>query len=296
MTTRVVEASGLTKRFGAVEAVTDATFAVAEHSLCGLLGRNGSGKTTLMHLLTGQEFASSGHATLFGESPVENAAVLGRTCFIKETQTYPDAFRAKHVLRAASWIFPDWDAALADELVAEFNVPLGRRMKRLSRGQRSAVGVVVGIASRAELTIFDEPYAGLDAVARHLFYDRLLADYGVHPRTILMSTHLIDEVADLLDHVIVIDDGRIVIDASADDLRGSATTLAGRREVVQRFAEGREVLTWDSLGGLATVTVTGLSDADKAAAQVEGLDVVPVSLQQLIVGRTRGTARKEIAS
>ena len=296
MTVNIVEANGLTKRFGSVEAVTDATFSVDEHSICGLLGRNGSGKTTLMHLLTGQEFASSGHATLFGQSPVENAGVLGRTCFIKETQIYPDAFRAKHVLRAASWVFPHWDADLAVDLVAEFDVPLGRRMKRMSRGQRSAVGVVVGIASRAELTIFDEPYAGLDAVARHIFYDRLLQDYGVHPRTILMSTHLIDEVADLLDHVLVIDEGRIMIDADADELRGSATTLAGRHAAVQGFAEGREVLTWDSLGGLATVTLTGLSETDKSAAQAAGLDVIPVSLQQLIVGRTRGTAREEMAS
>lgn len=296
MTVNIVEAHGLTKRFGAVKAVTDVTFLVAEHSICGLLGRNGSGKTTLMHLLTGQEFASSGEAALFGRSPVENAAVLGRTCFIKETQIYPDAFRAKHVLRAASRIFPHWDAALADDLVAEFDVPLGRRMKRMSRGQRSAVGVVVGIAARAELTIFDEPYAGLDAVARQIFYDRLLRDYGVHPRTILMSTHLIDEVADILDHVLVIDEGRIIIDADADEMRGSATTLAGRQAAVQGFAEGREVLTWDSLGGLATVTLTGMSDADKAAAQAAGLDVVPLSLQQLIIGRTRGAARQEIAS
>lgn len=200
------------------------------------------------------------------------------------------------MLRAASWVFPHWDAALADRLVAEFAVPLGRRMKRLSRGQRSAVGVVVGIAARAELTIFDEPYAGLDAVARHTFYDRLLQDYGVHPRTILMSTHLIDEVADLLDHVLVIDDGRLMIDADADELRGSATTLAGRHSAVQGFAEGREVLTWDSLGGLATVTLTGLSDADKSAAHAAGLDVVPVSLQRLIIGRARGAAREEIAT
>ena len=92
MTANIVEARGLTKRFGSVKAVTDATFSVTEGSICGLLGRNGSGKTTLMHLLTGQEFASQGAISLFGETPVENAGVLGRTCFIKETQTYPDGF------------------------------------------------------------------------------------------------------------------------------------------------------------------------------------------------------------
>ena len=296
MTVNVVEASGLTKRFGKVEAVSDASFVVGEHSICGLLGRNGAGKTTLMHMLTGQEFASGGRVTLYGQSPVENAGVLSRTCFIKESQAYPDGFRGKHVLRAAAWIYPQWDHHLAAELVAEFGVPLDRKMKRMSRGQRSAIGVVVGIASRAELTIFDEPYAGLDAVARRTFYDRLLRDYGVHPRTILMSTHLIDEVADLLDHVLVIDGGRIVIDAESDELRGSATTVAGRHAVVQKFARDREVLTWDSLGGLATVTLNGLSDTDRSDAHAAGLDVVPVSLQQLIIGRTRGTAREDNAS
>jgi ABC-2 type transport system ATP-binding protein len=223
---------------------------------------------------------------------VENPAVLGRTCFIKESQAYPDGFKGKHVLRAASWIFPHWDQGLADELVAEFNVPLNARVKRMSRGQRSAVGVVVGIASRAELTIFDEPYAGLDAVARHAFYDKLLEDYGRHPRTILMSTHLIDEAADLLDHVLVIDAGSLIVDAAADDLRGSATSVAGKHSAVREFSQDREALSWDSLGGLASVTLVGLTQDDKREAESLGLEVGPVSLQQLIISRTRDTTRE----
>ncbi len=294
--TAIVEVENLTKHFGSVTAVDDASFAVQENSICGLLGRNGAGKTTLMQLITGQEFASSGTMRVFGESPVENAAVLSRTCFVKESQTYPEGFSGKHVLKAASWAFPEWDEALARDLVEEFDVPLNRRIKKLSRGQRSAIGVVVGIASRADLTIFDEPYAGLDAVARQAFYDRLLRDYSSHPRTVIMSTHLIDEVADLLDHVVVINAGKIVIDEESDALRGAAVTVAGVHAAVQQFTGGRDVLVWDSLGGLATATVAGLTPAEHAEATSLGLEIGAVSLQQLIIDRTRGIAREGNAS
>ncbi|MEO8557152.1 MAG: ABC transporter ATP-binding protein [Actinomycetota bacterium] len=294
--TAIVEVEDLTKFFGSLAAVNDVSFSVREHAITGLLGRNGAGKTTLLQLITGQEFITSGQIRLFGQSPLENAAVLSRTCFIKESQTYPDSFKGEHVLRVASWVFPHWDEALARELVAEFRVPLDRRMKKMSRGQASAVGVVVGLASRAELTIFDEPYAGLDAVARQAFYDHLLADYAEHPRTVIMSTHLIDEIADLLEHVLVIDDGQMIIDASAEDLRGSATTVSGKQADVEAFARGREVLDTGTLGGFASFTVTGLTPAEKAAAAAAGLDVGPVSLQQLVIGRTRGTVRQEVTS
>ena len=113
--------------------------------------------------------------------------------------------------------------------------PANRPIKKLSRGMHSAVGIVIGLAARAEITLFDEPYLGLDAVARQIFYDRLLADYAEHPRTMLLSTHLIDEVANLLEHVIVIDHGRIVVDAPADDLRGRAVTVSGRAAAVDEF-------------------------------------------------------------
>ena len=294
--TAIIEVENLTKHYRGVTAVNDVSFALEGPGIHGLLGRNGAGKTTLMQLISGQEFASSGSVKLFGEGPVENVRVLSRTCFIKESQVYPDGFKAKHVLKAAPWFYPQWDHDLASQLIEDFRLPLDRVIKKLSRGQRSSLGAVIGIASRAELTLLDEPYAGLDAVARHVFYDRLLADYSEHPRTILLSTHLIDEAADLLERVIVIDSGRILMNEYADDLRGSATTLAGRASDIDSFAAGREVIDRSQLGGLATITVLGLTSADKTEARASGLESTPVSLQQLIVRRTGATMEKELAS
>jgi ABC-2 type transport system ATP-binding protein len=284
--TAVVEVTGLAKHYGKVHAVDGVDFTLEENRIYGLLGRNGAGKTTLMSLLTAQEFATSGSVRVFGENPVENAGVLERTAFIKESQKYPEDFRVKHVFASAPWFFANWDAELAGELAQDFRLPLDRRIKKLSRGQLSAVGVIAGLASRAPLTFFDEPYLGLDAVARQLFYDRLLADYAEHPRTIVLSTHLIDEVANLLEHVLVIDDGRIIIDSDADDLRGSATTVVGTAAAVDAFTRGREVLHREGLAGMASATVTALDVADRAAAAAAGLELVPVSLQQLIVRST----------
>ncbi|WP_084076988.1 ABC transporter ATP-binding protein [Demequina sp. NBRC 110057] len=294
--TAIVEAAGLTKRFGKVTAVDDVSFSLEEGGIHGLLGRNGAGKTTLMQLLTGQDFATSGDVRLFGHGPVENAAVVGRTCFIKESQVYPDDFQGKHVLKIAPRFFPHWDAALAQRLVDAFQAPLDRKMKKLSRGQRSAIGVIVGIASRADFTLLDEPYAGLDAVARRRFYDLLLEDYAEHPRTILLSTHLIDEAAALLQRVLVIDKGRLVMNADADDLRGSATTLVGRAADVEAFSARHEVLDRTTIGGIASVTLAGLSAEDKRAAASAGLEATPVSLQELIVRRTGGLETEEVSA
>jgi len=290
--TNAIEVSNLTKTFGRVRAVDGVSFTVEGGKIYGLLGRNGAGKTTLMQLLTGQQFATHGDIKVFGQSPVENAKVLQRVSFIKESQRYPDDYKVKHVLKSAPWFFADWDAEFADRLVDDFRLPVDHRVKKLSRGQLSAVGVIVGLASRAPLTFFDEPYLGLDAVARHIFYDRLLEDYSAHPRTVILSTHLIDEVSNLLEHVLVIDQGRLIIDEDAEVLRGSAVNVVGTRSAVDAFTARREVLHRDGIGGLASVTVSGLDAADRAEAAAAGLELSPVSLQQLVI-RTTNTTEKE---
>lgn len=284
--TAVIEVAGLTKTFGNLNAVNNISFSVEKNKIYGLLGRNGAGKTTLMQLLTGQDFATSGSIKVFGESPVETARVLQNVSFIKESQKYPDDFQVRHVLKSAPWFFRNWDADYANRLVSDFRLPTDRRIKKLSRGQLSAVGIIVGLASRAPLTFFDEPYLGLDAVARQIFYDRLLEDYAEHPRTVVLSTHLIDEVSNLLEHVLVIDDGRIIIDEDAENLRGSATTVVGTRSAVDSFVGRRDVLHREGIGGLASVTVGTLSPAERQDAAAAGLELSPVSLQQLIVRKT----------
>ncbi len=288
-----IETRDLAKIYKDARAVDGVSLNLEEGRIYGLLGRNGAGKTTLMKLLTGQVFASDGEMTLFGENPVENADILERTCFIQESQRYPDNFRAKEVLSVAASVYPNWDAEFAERLVADFRLPISRNMKKLSRGQLSAVGIVIGLASRAPLTFFDEPYLGLDAVARQIFYDRLLEDFAEHPRTVVLSTHHIDEAANLLEHVIVIDEGRVMLDADTDDLRGSAMQVAGRADAVDAFVSDHEVLAREQLGGLVSATIVA-KEGDEARADDASLAVTPVSLQNLIVHLTTKAERTSV--
>lgn len=166
-----ISTTALSRRYRDQAALDDVSLVVEPGTVTGLLGRNGAGKTTLMRIVTGQEFPTRGAIRVFGQAPAENDAVLRRMVFVREEQAYPD-FRVGHAIRVASWFYPNWDQELARRLLADFDLPLGRRIKKLSRGMRSAVGITIGLAARAELTLFDEPYAGLDPVARQLFYDR----------------------------------------------------------------------------------------------------------------------------
>ncbi len=284
----VIDVSGLTKRYKNTLALDDVSLTFAQNAIYGLLGRNGAGKTTLMSILTAQNFATSGRVRVFGEDPYENARVLSRVCFVRESQKYPDDALPTHAFRIARLFFPNWDQPLADDLIAAFQLPMKTRIKKLSRGQLSAVGVIIGIASRAEITFFDEPYLGLDAVARQIFYDRLLEDYAEHPRTIILSSHLIDEVANLIERVVLIDSGRILLDEETDALRSRAATIVGDARAVDAFTSGRDVIHRESLGRVTSVTVLGeLTPDDRRALAASDLDVAPVSLQQLVVRLTQ---------
>jgi len=287
----VIEVQNLTKRYHDTVAVDDVSFTIQEDTIYGLLGRNGAGKTTIMSILTAQNFATSGEVRVFGENPYENAHVLSQMCFVRESQKYPDDALPKHAFETARLFFPNWDQEFAERLIADFQLPLKTRIKKLSRGQLSAVGVIIGLAARARITFFDEPYLGLDAVARQIFYDRLLEDYTEHPRTVILSSHLIDEVSNLIERVLVIDRGKIIMDEATDAVRDRAATIVGDTTAVEAFVADREVLHRESLGRVSSVTVLGtLTAAERASLAAKGLDVGPVSLQQLIVRVTQHAA------
>lgn len=290
--TTVVEVRDLTKHYKSVKALDGVSLRLEENVIYGLLGRNGAGKTTLMSLLTAQNFATSGSIRVFGEEPYEKASVLSRMCFVRESQKYPEDATARHAFGAARLFFPHWDQALAETLIDDFQLPMKTAIRKLSRGQFSAVGVIIGLAARAEITFFDEPYLGLDAVARQTFYDRLLEDYAEHPRTIVLSSHLIDEIANLIEHVILIDHGRILMNEPTDAIRDRCVNLVGPRAAVEAFVAGREVIHTDALGGVLSTTVMGqLTDTERAQLRTAGIDVEPVPLQQMIVRATQHAAK-----
>jgi len=283
----VVSATGLTKRYGKLTALDNVTFTIEENAIYGLLGRNGAGKTTLMQLITGQSSATSGELSLFGEHPYENERALSHVVFVKESQKYPQVYKVKHVLSLAPHLFPRWDAGFAESLVDDFDLPRDREVRRLSRGMLSALGVTVGLAARAPLTFFDEPYLGLDAVSRQLFYDRLLADYAEHPRTVVLSTHLIDEVGGLIERVLLLNHGRLVLDADAEALRGEVMDATGPAAAVDSLADGRAELHRERLGGVVRVTLRGgFDNADRLRAKKLGVALEPLSMQQAVVRLT----------
>ena len=292
--TTVIEVADLTKQYKKTRALDGVSLALEADRIYGLLGRNGAGKTTLMSILTAQNFATRGQVRIFGENPYENEKILPRMCFVRESQKYPDDATPRHAFRIARLFFPHWNEDFAQRLIGDFQLPLNRTIKKLSRGQLSAVGVIIGLASRAEITFFDEPYLGLDAVARQIFYDRLIEDYAEHPRTVILSSHLIDEVANLIEHVILIDQGRILLSEETDAMRERAISVVGDAAKVDAWAEGREILHRETLGRVASVTALGaISAEERRQLAASDLDIAPVSLQQLVVRLTLHETAKE---
>ena len=283
MTDIAIETRELSRRYRGAVALDGVTLDIRANTITGLLGRNGAGKTTLMSLLTAQDRPSSGTLLVAGHDPFERAETLEQLCFVRDNQRYPDDYKLKHAIRAAAIFYPNWSQELADRLIEAFRIPSKPIVKKFSRGQLSALGIVLGLASRAPITFFDEPYLGLDATARAIFYDELLSDYVAHPRTIILSTHLIDEMDRLLERVIVLDQGRVVRHADVEELRGGAFQVAGRAAALDAFLAGRPLLSRRGIGGLASAVVDeALTPETRAAAAEAGLELSPVSLQDLV--------------
>ncbi|MES2866416.1 MAG: ATP-binding cassette domain-containing protein, partial [Actinomycetota bacterium] len=150
--TAVIEVNNLSKHYKDKRALDNVSLSLEGDAIYGLLGRNGAGKTTLMSILTAQNFATSGDVKVFGEHPYENARVLSRICFVRESQKYPDDATPRHAFKAASLFFTNWDQQFAEQLIKDFQLPMKQTIKKLSRGQLSAVGVIIGLASRADIT------------------------------------------------------------------------------------------------------------------------------------------------
>jgi ABC-2 type transport system ATP-binding protein len=295
-----VSTENLSVRFGGVPALDALDLRLAPDKIHGLLGRNGSGKSTLAAVLAGFRQPDEGRVLIDGGDlgaglpPYEDAVVTSRICLIRESGDLVDSAPVKHVLGLASSLRPYWNDDLAGELLDKFEVPTRKKVQKLSRGKKSALGVVLGLASRAPLTIFDESYLGMDVPSRNLFYDALLADYTEIPRTIVLSTHLVSEVSALLEEVVILDSGKLVTQSPVDSLRGRGASIVGAAAAVDELTTGLTVLAEQRLGGTKSVTVLGdLDDALLTKAHSAGLEIGPVGLQDLFVHLTGTNRPKE---
>ena len=274
-----VTIDGVTKRYGSFKALDNMSVRLEPGRIYGLLGRNGAGKTTLLNILTGRIFASAGRAYVFGKPAYENVDILKQICFIEEKGFYASTITVSQVLRLASGLYPDWDREYAESLVSLFELNTRKKYKQLSRGMESSLGLIIGLASRAQMTIFDEPSLGLDAVIRERFYDAVIEDIAEHPRTMIISTHLIDEVSRLFEDVIIIDGGRMLLQSNCVELKEKAYYLSGKAEDVRAVARDALTMHEENLGNTLILSVFSQKGIGRAA----NVDVQPMPLQKLFV-------------
>ncbi|MFC8943482.1 ATP-binding cassette domain-containing protein, partial [Streptomyces griseoincarnatus] len=227
-------------------ALDGASLTIRPGTITGVLGRNGAGKTTMLSLLAAFNRPTSGTVVVGPEGgeedPWENPWITSGTQLVRESGDLMNEEKVSTSLKYYADMRPGWSAETAERLLDLFEVNVRKRPSALSRGKRSAVGATIGLATRAPLTIFDEVYLGMDAPTRYAFYDELLADYAAHPRTILLSSHLVEEVERLFEDVVVIDRGRVLLAEPAEQMRARGFSLTGTGDAVERIAGGRRVL------------------------------------------------------
>ncbi|PKR77170.1 ABC transporter ATP-binding protein [Halalkalibacillus sediminis] len=281
-----IEAKELRKVYGKEVALQSFSSKLEGDKIIGLLGKNGAGKTTFLRLLAGHFQPSKGDLTVGGEKPFNNRNVSKDICFVAEANNFKEKFRVRDVLKVASKYYPNWDHARAMELVKVFKLKERQKVKGLSKGMSSALGIIIGLASRAPITIFDEPYIGLDASFRSTFYDLLLEEYELHPRTFILSTHLIDEVSKLFEEVVIIHEGELMLHEKATDLSEQHLLVSGKDEQVESFVKDKNVIHQTNLIGQKSAIIYG-GEFDEQEAQAIGLKTEHCSIQELFVHLTK---------
>jgi ABC-2 type transport system ATP-binding protein len=282
-----IELDELTIELGDVRALDGVSLSIEGGSICGILGRNGAGKSTLMSVIAAYRAPSAGAVLVDGQDPYEHERLMSEICLIREGGIVDESCTADEIWEIAAMFRPRWDQAYADQLGDRFGVPFDRKLNRLSRGQRAAINVTLGLASRAPVTMYDEAHLGMDAPTRYAFYDELLKDYLETPRTILFSTHHVDEVASLLEDVVILDRGTVLLHERADDVRTKGTEITGPADQVDAFTAGLTRLHERSLGSTRSVAVLERFGPDRQrAATAAGLDLGPIDLQDLFVHLT----------
>ena len=274
-----IEFQNITKDFGDTRALDHISLTLERNRIYGLLGNNGAGKTTFLSILTNRQLPTDGTVLVDGQTVQNNDEALGKVFMVGEQNLFPEDMKVFQAFNTAQLFYPQFDRAFAENIAKKFGLNLRKKISALSTGYASIFRLVLGLSVNVPYLAFDEPVLGLDAQNRELFYRLLLEKYAENPCTIIMSTHLIAEVAPLIEQTIIIRNGKILKNALTEDLTASAYAVSGPTSLVDAYSAGKHVLAVSMLGGLKTVSIQGHPDE----ALPQGLELTKLNLQDYFI-------------
>ena len=290
----MLEIKNLNKSYGKAKVLVDINLEIEENKIYGLLGRNGVGKTTLLKLMSSQIMKNSGEIRLEGVDIFENPKAMEDICLVKEFPTSIKEKKGKHILALAKIIYKNWDEEYKEYLVKEFNFNTNKRILKLSTGNQTILSLIIGLASRSRITMFDEPTLGLDAAIRYKFYNLLLQDYEKNPRTIIISTHLIDEVANLFEEVIILNDEKVALKDEVNALKERSYFLSGHEDIIHSITKDKKIIHREKLGVIEIVGIYGrLSDEEISNMKDNNIQVSNIPLQKIFIYLTENFMKEE---
>lgn len=280
-----LKCENIVKTYNKTDVLKNINLEIEHGKIYGLIGRNGAGKTTLLSVMTAQNPVTSGMVTYDGMPVWENQKALEHLCFSRElnaaTTFGPNTMKIKEYLKTASIFYPKWDKQMAEQLTNLFHLDVKKRISKISKGMMSMVTVIVALASKADITIMDEPVAGLDVVAREQFYRMLLEEYTNTGRTFMISTHIIEEAADVFEEVIILKEGMVVCKENTQDLLSRSFHVSGNAEDVDAACAGLTMHRVNKMGRSKGVTV--ILEKGQEIANEYDITIQPVSLQELFL-------------
>ena len=278
-----IQIKNITKRYKGVTALDDVSLSFEFGKIYGFLGRNGAGKSTLINIIANRIFADQGEVLIDGIPAKENMGVHEKIFCMSEADLYDRDLKVKEHFKWTNRFYSDFDLEKALALSRKFELDVNKRFKALSKGYQSIFKLIVALSINVPYVIFDEPVLGLDANHRELFYSLLLKELENNERTLILATHLIEEVSNIIEEVVLIDKGKILLQKTVEDLLETGYSVSGLAQEVDRYCDGRNVIGYDELGNLKVAYVLG----EKAALpKGSNLQIAAMNLQKLFVKMT----------
>lgn len=284
----VLKVENLIKHFGRKKVLDEVSIEVHRGQVYGLVGENGAGKTTLIQHILGAYVPEQGSVRVFGLDPVlYPEQVLSRIGYLSETRDMPKWMKVHQLIGYTSAFYPTWDMGYAERLIREFELPLNSRVRSLSRGELAKLGLLLALAHKPDLLLLDEPSSGLDPVARLDILSTVVRSVAEEGRTVLFSSHLLEEVERISDFVCMIHKGRIVFRASLEDIRKNFTLVIARWEKLPEFQEEESVIQVINLGRETRILFQCSEEKAVQVVRAKGGTVIKVmtpELQEIFVG------------